>query len=60
MNPYELSQIGRYRVNRFIAEGGMAWVFEVVDTSYGDEFDVLRALKLLKPQYASGDDFERF
>lgn len=60
MNPYELRQIGRYRVNRFIAEGGMAWVFEVVDTSYGDEFEVVRALKLLKPQYASGDDFERF
>ena len=31
MNPEEITQIDRYRVVRFISEGGFAWVFEVVD-----------------------------
>lgn len=34
MNPHELTQVGRYRIKRYIAEGGMAWVFEVVDTRF--------------------------
>ena len=29
MDPYQLQQIGPYPVKRFIAEGGMAWVFHV-------------------------------
>ena len=56
MNPRELRQIGPYRVRRFIAEGGMAWVFEVIDP----RFDAARALKMLKPEASSGDDFQRF
>ncbi|MEM7413384.1 MAG: protein kinase [Myxococcota bacterium] len=56
MNPRELTEIGPYRVRRFIAEGGMAWVFEVIDP----RFDAARALKMLKPEASSGDDFQRF
>ena len=56
MNPKELQRVGPYPVNRFIAEGGMAWVFEVVDT----RFDARRALKMLKPQAAAGEEFRRF
>jgi len=56
MNPRELTQIGPYRVRRFVAEGGMAWVFEVVDP----RFDATRALKMLKPTASVGDDFTRF
>jgi serine/threonine protein phosphatase PrpC len=56
MNPTELTQIGPYRVRRFVAEGGMAWVFEVVDP----RFDATRALKMLKPTASVGDDFTRF
>ena len=55
MNPKELQRVGVYPVNRFIAEGGMAWVFEVVDT----RFDARRALKMLKPQAAAGEEFRR-
>ncbi len=50
-------QIDRYPVERFLAEGGMAWVFRVKDP---DLFDAPRALKLLKPEAAQGDDFQRF
>ena len=56
MNPQEIREIGGYRVRRFIAEGGMAWVFEVVDP----KFDAPRALKMLKPGVAGGELFRRF
>jgi serine/threonine protein kinase len=56
MNPRELQQIGPYPVVEFVAEGGMAWVFKVMDT----RFRVHRALKMLKPQAAQGDEFRRF
>jgi serine/threonine protein kinase len=56
MNPRELRQIGPYPVEDFIAEGGMAWVFKVLDP----RFKVHRALKMLKPQAAQGDEFRRF
>ena len=59
MNPEEVRQIGPYPVRRFIAQGGMAWVFEVTDPRFGGH-DVVRALKLLKPASAAGEDFERF
>jgi hypothetical protein len=52
-----IRQIGKYPVERFLAEGGMAWVFKVSDP---DLFDAPRALKLLKPQAAEGDDYQRF
>jgi hypothetical protein len=56
LNPREIRQIGPYPVRRFIAEGGMAWVFEVTDP---EVFDAPRALKMLKP--GMGDDiFRRF
>ncbi|MCG8588458.1 MAG: protein kinase [Proteobacteria bacterium] len=41
---------------RLIAEGGMAWVFEVIDP----RLDVRRALKMLKPSQASEVEFTRF
>lgn len=52
-----IRQIGRYPVERFLAEGGMAWVFRVVDPEL---FNAPRALKLLKPAAAQGDDYQRF
>lgn len=52
-----IRQIGKYPVERFLAEGGMAWVFRVTDP---DLFNAPRALKLLKPQAAEGDDYQRF
>jgi serine/threonine-protein kinase len=52
-----IRQIGRYPVENFIAEGGMAWVFRVKDPEL---FNAPRALKLLKPQAAEGEDYQRF
>jgi serine/threonine-protein kinase len=57
VNPHEIRQIGRYPVRRFIAEGGMAWVFHVVDPNV---LNAPRALKMLKPGVAAGDQFRRF
>jgi serine/threonine protein kinase len=59
MEARELTQIGPYTVRRFIAEGGMAWVFEVLDPRFEGR-DVVRALKMLKPAAAVGDEFQRF
>jgi len=56
MDVQQLTEIGGYRVIRLMAEGGMSWIFEVVDP----RFDVNRALKLLKPEAAVGREFERF
>jgi serine/threonine-protein kinase len=56
VKPEELRQIGPYSVRHFIAEGGMAWVFEVVDP----RFNARRALKMLKPSAAGGEEFRRF
>jgi hypothetical protein len=59
VNAADIQQIGRYQVKRFIAEGGMAWVFEVVDPTF-EGYEVVRALKMLKPEAAAGDEFRRF
>ena len=56
MDPGGIRQIGPYEVVRLIAEGGMSWVFEVVD----HRLEVRRALKLLKPTAAAGMEFRRF
>jgi serine/threonine-protein kinase len=56
VDPRSIRQVGPYPVVRFIAEGGFAWVFEVVDP----RFDARRALKMLKPAAAEGDEFRRF
>jgi len=56
-NAQELKQIGPYVVRRFIAEGGMAWVFEVTDRTFEGR---RLALKMLKPAAAQGDEFQRF
>ena len=56
IDPTHLRQIGPYPVRRFIAEGGMAWVFEVVDP----RFQAARALKMMKPTSAERDDLRRF
>ena len=56
--PESLTQIGRYAVVRFLAEGGMSWVFEVKDPEL---FDARRALKLIKPHVlAESEMLERF
>ena len=56
-DPTQLEQIGRYVVRRFLAEGGMSWVFEVTDPEF---FDKRQALKLMKPDAAVGDEARRF
>ena len=56
INPEDLRQIGPYPVRRFIAQGGMAWVFEVIDP----RFDAPRALKMLKPGFGADELFQRF
>jgi eukaryotic-like serine/threonine-protein kinase len=56
VKPEELRQIGPYPVRQFIAEGGMAWVFEVAEP----RFHARRALKMLKPSAAGGEEFRRF
>ena len=50
-------QIGRYPVRRYIAGGGMSWIFEVVDPEL---FDARRALKLLKPGETDRETLRRF
>jgi len=55
-DPEQIPQIGPYPVRRFVAEGGMATIFEVVDP----KFDAPRALKLLKPEFAGSESFRRF
>jgi len=57
LHPEELERIGRFKVRRYLAGGGMAWVFEVEDPGL---FDARRALKLLKPGEADGETMRRF
>ncbi len=56
IDPQSIRQIGRYPVRRYLASGGMSWVFEVEDGVLG----VTRALKLLKPEAAEGEELTRF
>jgi serine/threonine-protein kinase len=57
IDPHALRQIDRFRVRRFVAEGGNAWVFEVEDPT---QPGVGLALKLLKPDAAQGAELARF
>ena len=57
LHPEALERIGRFRVRRYIAGGGMAWVFEVEDPGL---FDARRALKLLKPGETDAETLRRF
>jgi len=57
LRPEELVRIGRYAVRRYIASGGMSWIFEVVDPEL---FDARRALKLLKPGETDREMLRRF
>lgn len=57
LQPEELTRIGRYPVRRYIASGGMSWIFEVVDPEL---FDARRALKLLKPGETDVEMLRRF
>jgi hypothetical protein len=57
-DPQTLTQIGRYTVVRFLAEGGMSWVFEVSDP---EMYDRRVALKLIKPHVlAEGEMLKRY
>jgi len=56
IDPHVLQKIARYPVRRYLASGGMSWVFEVEDEVLG----VTRALKLLKPEAAGGEELQRF
>ena len=56
MDVSSLQRIGPYQVVRYIDEGAFAWVFEVVDP----KFERRRlALKMLKPEAAVGEEFQR-
>lgn len=56
-DPRRLDHFGPYEVVRYLAEGGMAWVYEARDP----KFPARRlALKVLKPQAGSGELFHRF
>ncbi len=57
MSTPEFDQIGPYADPRFIAEGGMAWVFNVQDYRFQDR---KLALKLLKPDAAQGEELRLF
>ena len=57
LQPESLQRIGRFKVRRYIAGGGMAWVFEVEDPGL---FDARRALKLLKPGETDDETLRRF
>ncbi|HTO68466.1 MAG TPA: serine/threonine-protein kinase [Myxococcota bacterium] len=57
LRPEELERIGRFKVRRYLAGGGMAWVFEVEDPGL---FDARRALKLLKPGETDAETLRRF
>jgi tRNA A-37 threonylcarbamoyl transferase component Bud32 len=57
LRPENLERIGRYPVRRYIAGGGMSWIFEVVDPEL---FDARRALKLLKPGETDRETLRRF
>ena len=59
IDPLAIAQIGPYPVRRFIAQGGMAWVYEVQDPRFEGQ-EVVRALKMLKPEAAQGEEFLRF
>ncbi len=56
-DPKALARFGPYEVVRYLAEGGMAWVYEARDP----KFPARRlALKVLKAQAGSGELFHRF
>ncbi len=57
MDPRDLQQIGPYPVVRFVAEGGMAWVFEVTDPRFEH---ARRACKVLKPEFSQGPELALF
>ncbi len=57
LDPANVKKIDRYPVLRFIAEGGMGWVFEVEDPKLPER---RLALKALKPTVANSDEFWRF
>jgi tRNA A-37 threonylcarbamoyl transferase component Bud32 len=57
MDVSSLTQIGPYRVERFIDAGAFAWVFEVRDPKFTGR---RLALKMLMPEAAEGEELRRF
>ncbi len=56
-DPRKIERLGPYEVVRYVAEGGMAWVYEARDP----RFPARRlALKVLKPRAGHGELFQRF
>jgi serine/threonine-protein kinase len=56
LEPEAIRRVGPWPVKRLIGQGGFSWVFEVEDENLG----VSRALKMLKPEAAQGEQFKRF
>jgi serine/threonine protein kinase len=56
MNASDIQQVGKWHVVRLIGQGGMSWVFEVIDPHLGAR----RALEMLKPAVANGAGYKGF
>jgi PAS domain-containing protein len=56
MNPNDVKQVGKWRVIGLIGQGGMSWVYQVLDPRLG----AVRALKMLKPAAASAAGYKGF
>ena len=54
--PNELGKLGQYRIKRMLGHGGMAMVFEAIDT----ELDRVVALKILRTSHSDHSSRERF
>ncbi|GEM_PF-3398908 len=57
LDPHACERIGDFEIVRFVAEGGMGWVFEARDPNAPDE---RLALKALKPGIGSDEELHRF
>jgi serine/threonine protein kinase len=56
VKPEEVTQVGRWRVVRFLGAGGFSWVFEVLDEDLGRRC----ALKMLRSEAGKGEQYRRF
>jgi serine/threonine protein kinase len=57
LQPERITRVGDYEIVRFVAEGGMGWVFEA---KRADQPDQRLALKALKPGISSEGELLRF
>lgn len=56
VDPNDLGRMGQYRIRRLLGHGGMAMVFEAIDT----ELDRAVALKILRTKHSDASSRDRF